>query len=122
MDAPVAVAASQGFEARSSIAYDPQNRLWVAYEASTTKWGKDWGALKTTGVSLYQDHNVRVKCFQGSQAFTTSFRIPQSVAGLARRAGSGRGKQACGSAETARSGYRQEQRSQASTRPCRACR
>ena len=92
MDAPVAVAASQGFEARSSIAYDPQNRLWVAYEASTPKWGKDWGALKTTGVSLYQDHNVRVKVFQGSQAFTTASEfvnaLPAGPAG-----GRGRGMQ-----------------------------
>ena len=44
MDAPVPVAASPSFEARASIAYDKQNRLWVAYEASDTKWGKDFGA------------------------------------------------------------------------------
>ena len=72
MEQPVAVAASQNFEARSSIAYDSQSRLWVAYEASTIKWGKDFGAYETTGVSLYQNHNVSVKCFQGAQAFTTA--------------------------------------------------
>ena len=71
MEAPVPVAASQNFEARSSIAYDQQSRLWVAYEASARKWGKDFGAYETTGVSLYQDHNVQVKCFQGSQSFST---------------------------------------------------
>jgi len=71
MEAPVPVAASRNFEARSSVAYDAQNRLWVAYEASAVKWGKDFGAYETTGVSLYQDHDVRVKCFQGSQAFAT---------------------------------------------------
>ncbi len=90
MDAPVAVAASLGFEARSSIAYDPQNRLWVAYEASTAKWGKDWGAYKTTGVSLYQDHNVRVKVFQGSQSFTPASEFDNSLpAGPAGRRGRG---------------------------------
>jgi hypothetical protein len=72
MEAPVPVAASPSFEARSSIAYDSQNRLWVAYEASSAKWGKDFGAYETTGVSLYQDHDVRVKCFQGTQAYATT--------------------------------------------------
>ena len=65
MEEPVPVAASPNFEARSSIAYDSQNRLWVAYEASSAKWGKDFGAYETTGVSLYQDHTIRAKCFQG---------------------------------------------------------
>jgi hypothetical protein len=71
MDAPVPVAASQNFEARSSVAYDAQSRLWVAYEAASSKWGKDFGAYETTGVSLYQNHSLNVKCFQGSQAFST---------------------------------------------------
>lgn len=71
MEAPAPVAASQNFEARSSLAYDSQGRLWVAYEASDTRWGKDFGAYETTGIALYQGHNLRVKCFQGSNAFTT---------------------------------------------------
>jgi hypothetical protein len=90
MDAPVPVAASQNFEARSSIAYDSQNRLWVAYEASTRKWGKDFGAYETTGVSLYQDHNAQVKCFQGSQAFSTEANL---LAALPGRGGAAVGKQ-----------------------------
>jgi hypothetical protein len=69
MDAPIPVAASQNFEARASAAYDSQSRLWVAYEASDTKWGKDFGAYETTGVALYQDHRLRVKCFQGANAY-----------------------------------------------------
>jgi hypothetical protein len=84
MDAPIPVAASQNFEARSSIAYDRDNRLWVAYEASATKWGKDFGAYETTGVSLYQDHNVRVKCFRGNEAFETSANLPDVISGPAR--------------------------------------
>ena len=44
MDAPVPVAVGPSFEARASVAYDSQNRLWVAYEGSDTKWGKDYGA------------------------------------------------------------------------------
>ncbi len=64
MDSPTPVAASQNFEARPAIAYDPMNRLWVAYEASAAKWGKDFGAYEKTGVALYQGHTLQVKCFQ----------------------------------------------------------
>src|SRR5204863_801889 len=53
MDAPVPVAATTNFEARASAAYDSKNRLWVAYEASATKWGKDFGAYETSGIALY---------------------------------------------------------------------
>jgi len=81
MEPPAPVAASQNFEARSSIAYDPQNRLWVAYEASDVKWGKDFGAYETSGIALYQGHNLRVKCFQGSNVFTTSGDLLKALPG-----------------------------------------
>jgi hypothetical protein len=83
MDSPVPVAASRNFEARSSIAYDSQNRLWVAYEASTALWGKDFGALEKTGVSLYHDHTVQVKCFQGSRAFATESKLSRVLPAIA---------------------------------------
>jgi hypothetical protein len=92
MDAPVAVAASTNFEARSSIVFDPQNRLWVAYETSDARWGKDYGAYQTTGIALYQGHNIQVKCFDGPNAFTTADSLedklplpPQALLRLARR-------------------------------------
>jgi hypothetical protein len=69
MEAPVAVAASDRFEARSSIAYDRENRLWVAYETSEAKWGKDQGPYEKVGVPLYRNHSVAVKCFQGATVF-----------------------------------------------------
>ena len=53
MDDPIPIAATTAFEARSSLAYDPQNRLWIAYEVAGTRWGKDFGALDTTGNPLY---------------------------------------------------------------------
>ena len=81
MDPPIAVAASQNFEARSSVAFDARNRLWVAYEVSGPKWGKDYGAYETTGISLYQGHNVQVKCFDGANAFTTSEDIQDALPG-----------------------------------------
>ena len=72
MEAPIPVAASRRFEARASIAYDKQNRLWVAYETSEEKWGKDQGPYAKVGVPLYRNHNVAVKCFQGAGAFEPS--------------------------------------------------
>jgi hypothetical protein len=90
MDAPVAVAASNGFEARSSVVFDAKNRLWVAYEVSDDRWGKDFGAYQTTGIALYQGHNIQVKCFDGVNAFTTADnledKMPQPPVALMRRA------------------------------------
>ncbi len=92
MDAPVAVAASTNFEARSSIVFDANNRLWVAYEASDARWGKDFGAYQSTGIAIYQGHNIQVKCFDGPNAFTTADSLedklplpPQALLRLARR-------------------------------------
>ncbi len=81
MDAPIPVAASPKFEARASVAYDKQNRLWVAYEASDTKWGKDFGAYETSGVALYQDHTAKLKCFQGNQAMTPAGDLAAAIPG-----------------------------------------
>ena len=67
MEAPVAVAASANFEARSSAAYDGAGRLWVAYETSDEKWGKDFGVYDTKGVSLYRGQTVHVRCLQGGR-------------------------------------------------------
>jgi hypothetical protein len=81
MDAPVPVAASALFEARSSVAYDPENRLWVAYEEASAAWGKDSGPYaRKHGVPLYGKHNIQVKCFQGKQAFTTSASLENALA------------------------------------------
>ena len=40
MDDPIPVAATVNFEARSSLAYDAQNRLWIAYEVAGTQVGQ----------------------------------------------------------------------------------
>ncbi|MBL8173783.1 MAG: hypothetical protein JNK48_03890 [Bryobacterales bacterium] len=76
-----AVANSRNFEARSSIAYDAKNRLWIAYESSETQWGKDFGAYETTGVALYQNHNLKVKCFDGNRALETSGPLEEALVG-----------------------------------------
>ena len=71
MAQPTAVAATRKFEARSSVAFDAEDRLWVAYEESFEAWGKDFGAYETTGSGLYQDTTVRVKVVQGDQLYET---------------------------------------------------
>ncbi len=80
-EAPVPISATTKYEARVSIAYDRQNRLWAAYEASGVKWGKDFGAYETSGIALYQDHDVRVKCFQGQQAMATAADLKEAIPG-----------------------------------------
>ncbi len=72
MEAAVAAATTQAFEANSSIAFDAGNRLWLAYELSTFRWGKNFGAADTSGTPLYEDRNVRVKCFDDDAVYTTS--------------------------------------------------
>ena len=72
MDPPVAAAATPAFEANSSIAFDSSNRLWLAYEFSTIRWGKNFGAYETTGTPLYEDRNIRVKCFDGETIYASS--------------------------------------------------
>jgi hypothetical protein len=72
MDDPIPVAATNNFEARSSLAYDFQNRLWIAYEVSGPRWGKDFGAYDTSGIGLYQNHTIQVRCLVGNDLYTTT--------------------------------------------------
>lgn len=48
------VAATANFEGKSSLAFDGQGQLWVAWEQSGELWGKDFGGLKKFGIPLYQ--------------------------------------------------------------------
>jgi len=45
--------------------FDAKNRLWVAVRDLGYALGKDFGAYQTTGIALYQGHNIQVKCFDG---------------------------------------------------------
>ncbi len=66
----VAAAASARYEAYPSLAYDKSGRLWVAWEESDEKWGKDFGADETSGIGLYQGRSIRLKVWQDGRAFT----------------------------------------------------
>jgi len=74
------VAASRKFEARASVAYGAQNRVWVAYEESFPAWGKDFGAHETSGSGLYQGNTVRVKILEGKERLATIDKLEQTLA------------------------------------------
>ncbi len=81
MDAPIPIAATASFEARSSLAYDPQNRLWIAYEVAGARWGKDFGAYDTTGLPLYSGHTIQVRCLAGNDLYTTADDVARVLPG-----------------------------------------
>jgi len=81
MDDPIPIAATPRFEARSSLAYDSQNRLWIAYEVSGPRWGKDFGTYDTTGIALYQNHTIQVVCLIGNDLYATADDIAKVLPG-----------------------------------------
>lgn len=64
----IAVAQSPRFEARASVAIDPHDRVWVAFEDSATEWGKDAGDrwLGMQATPMYVDKNILVRVWDGS--------------------------------------------------------
>ena len=58
------VAATSRYAAYPSIAYDNAGRLWVAFEEGGSRWGKDFGAYDTEGISVYQGRVIRVRGFE----------------------------------------------------------
>ena len=68
--APIAVADSPRFEARPSLAVDPQGRVWVAYEERTDELGQGRRepAVDGEGSTLYRASAVRVRCVDGGRA------------------------------------------------------
>jgi hypothetical protein len=76
---------SSHFEARPSIAYDPQDRLWIAYEEGPEQWGKDFGALDDQdGNPLYFARTVKVVCLVDGKLMRPVAELPP----LAKRADS----------------------------------
>jgi hypothetical protein len=70
---------SSRFEARPSIVYDEEGRLWIACEESAEKWGMDYGALDANdGSPLYRARSVRVVCLQDGKLFRPVADLPSS--------------------------------------------
>ena len=72
------IAGSPKFEARPALAYDPQGRLWVAYEEGPERWGKDYGALEIVnkGHPLYDARMVRLACLADGKLFKPAAELP----------------------------------------------
>jgi len=68
-------AASLQFEARPSLVFDKDDRLWIAYEFAGRNWGKDYGAPyfmeKEEGEGLFQQRSLRVICVDKDQCYST---------------------------------------------------
>ncbi len=78
------VAATENFEARPSIVFDDENRLWVAYELAGKNWGKDNGSHffiqpeeETEG--LYETRSIRMVCIDNGKFFTTNTPVEKAI-------------------------------------------
>lgn len=67
----VPVATSQRFESRSTVAYDSQDRLWIAWEEAGTHWGKDCGRFgpeaKQIGELIDAGRTIRLACLENGR-------------------------------------------------------
>ena len=86
-----AVAESERYEAHPSLAYDPQGRMWIAWEESDKGWGKDFGAYETSGIGLYQGRWIELRVLEGNRLFTAGD-LGSVLPGSAERTGGFDGK------------------------------
>ena len=76
-ETPVAVSAN--YEAYPSLAYDRGGTLWVAYEEGAERWAKDFGALASSGVPVYQGRAIRLRGFTPTGAPVEAASDPGTV-------------------------------------------
>lgn len=74
--ADVGIVTSSQYEARPAAAYDPQGRLWIAYELGPDQWGKNFGELDDRGNPLYFTRAVKVVCVQDGKLFRPVAELP----------------------------------------------
>jgi len=86
MDPPIPVATTEKFEARASLVYDASSVLWIAYEVSGPSWGKDFGAYDSSGIPLYQNHNIEVRFVVGNKVNAPSDDVSRVLPGQAGEA------------------------------------
>lgn len=84
------VANSPQYEARPSLAYDTQGRLWASWEQSGPTWGKDWGALeRNTGIGLYRDRQIGLRVLADGQWMEPAAPHWAALPGAKKRRGPG---------------------------------
>ena len=62
----IPIANSPKAEMRPSAAFDARNRLWVAFELSPERWGKDNGPMDRDAVGLYRERKVALRVWNGT--------------------------------------------------------
>lgn len=70
----IVVAASLCYEAHASVAYDPLNRLWIAWEQAGENWGKGYRndkAPNQLGEPVEGQRTLRVACWSEEHLLTT---------------------------------------------------
>jgi hypothetical protein len=69
------------FQAHASVAFDKQDRAWIAWDESGANWGKDTGFLipKTAGTRLYQGRTIRIASLDGDGNLTAPLADIHSV-------------------------------------------
>ena len=86
--APQPVTSSPQYEARPSLTYDQQNRLWLCWELSGPTWGKDWGALvRDEGIGLYRDRQIGMRILERGQWLAPETAVAQGLPGARLRRG-----------------------------------
>jgi hypothetical protein len=80
-------ATTADYEARPTLAYDRQNRLWVAWERSGPTWGKDWGALDRAGIGLYRDRQIGLSVLDGNEWKEPAASVTTGLPGRRQRRG-----------------------------------
>ena len=64
------VSATPNYEANACAVFDPQGRLWIAWEESGPHWGKDNARESSRiGTLLHTDRRVQIKCWQNGAWF-----------------------------------------------------
>ncbi|MBI5684083.1 MAG: hypothetical protein HZC54_03290 [Verrucomicrobia bacterium] len=107
------VAATLDFEVRPAVAYDGQGDLWIVWEQSGENWGKDFGALKKTGIGIFTGgRSLGSKVLRNG---TEWLQPPPIVAAPAVVAGKGKGK---GKARAAKSAGARTQGARQQMAPC----
>lgn len=85
---PRLVANSADYEARPTLAYDRDARLWIAFERSGPTWGKDWGALdRNAGIGLYRDRQIGIRILAGDTWHEPATDVASALPGAGLRRG-----------------------------------
>ncbi len=75
------VAGSPRFEAHPTVAIDLQRRVWVAWDESGERWGKDTGfAVQDPATQLHESRRVRVACLDGVARLATAGDLDEVLA------------------------------------------